>query len=142
MSEERSTQGGRKTAPWVVLGVTLLVVGVAVFAYVSPETFEGNGAPGGQTDARVVVRGSSCAPLAAAHRALDEGSNLRFVSSVRAAERAAIHALDTDFVAFGRPEEMALRIGAETLNQLDGEARERISARLELADTACQRLQS
>ena len=142
MSEERSIQGGRKIAPWVALGVTLLLVGVAVFAYVSPETFEGNGGPGGQTDSSLVVRGSSCEPLAAAHRALEEGSNLRFVSSVRAAERAAIHALDTDFVAFGRPEEMALRIGAEELNKLDGEARERISTRLELADIACQKLQS
>ena len=122
--------------------VTLLLVGVAVFAYVSPETFEGNAAPVPENDPRV-VKGSSCDSLEAARLALEKGSNEQFVTSVRAAERAAIHALDTDFVWFGKPEELALRLGAEELDgPLNPQAKERLSARLELVDSACQKNRS
>src|SRR5919106_1029065 len=134
-------------APWIALVVTLLIVGVAVFAYVRPEAFEDNpaapAAPLAPQDDPRVVKGSSCELLAAARRALENGTNEQFVSSLRAAERAAERALDTNFVWFGRPEELALRIGAEELDKaLKSRARERIEARLEVAGTACQKLRS
>ena len=143
MNEKLPIQGGHKLLPWIALAATLILIGVAVVAYVNPESIPGTaapgtGAPGADGDVRL-IRGSSCNSLDRARLALEEGSNREFVASVRRAERAAMHALDTDFVWFGRPEEMALRIGAEKLNgTLNADAQERIQARLELAETACR----
>jgi hypothetical protein len=140
VNQEHSVQGGRKLPPWIALAAVLLLIGVAVVAYINPETLPGVGGPGpeGGSGSRL-IRGSSCNSLAEARLAFEEGSNREFVASVRRAERAAMHALDTDFVWFGRPEEMALRIGAEKLNgTLNADAQERIRARLDLAETACR----
>ena len=54
-----------------------------------------------------------------------------------------MHALDTDFVWFGTPEEMAMRIGAEKLTgTLNNDTEQRIRERLELAETVCEKLRS
>jgi hypothetical protein len=145
VNEKLPIQGGHKLLPWIALVAVLILIGVAVVAYVNPESIPGTAAPGTapESDGDVrLIRGSSCNSLDKARLAFEEESNREFVTSVRQAERAAMHALDTDFVWFGRPEEMALRIGAEKLNgTMNADAQERIRARLELAETACRNLQ-
>jgi hypothetical protein len=144
VNEEQPTQGARrKPSPWVGFIALALVVGAAVAAYIAPE---GGGRRGqGDSESKVeVTRGTSCDALDGARSAFQDGSRRKFVTFVRQAERAALEALGTDFVVFGRAEEMALRIGAEEFNEgfFESGAQERIGERLNIARSACQKLAS
>jgi hypothetical protein len=129
--------GTGRWAPWLaVLALSGLAVGALLVYLFSPGR-----SPRGPGEAPPVVRGSSCIPLARAQEALRGGKNRRLARFIRIAQRRAESALETSGVRFGRPERLALYMGAERLRPPFGTAAEqRMKERLAAAGRQCRRL--
>lgn len=130
-------------APWVAILVLAIVVAAAVFAYLSPESFQNNATENGRSPVEV-QQGIACKPLEKIRVALanlessdfqEKGSE--FHTAVKAAEREAIKALDTTGIGFGKPEWMALRIAADVEDEDESRAIEQIQERLASAQDFC-----
>lgn len=134
-------KGSARWAPWVAGSVIAALAIAAIFAYVSsPEKVD---PPASASSKPEVERGSACASLAAASEALDEGDDERVVDSIKSARSEAIRSLDEGGVIFGKPEELALKLGSDPLDTpFQKGVRKQIAERLTAASEACEELTS
>jgi hypothetical protein len=135
-------QGRRDRLPWVALVIVAVVVIAVVIAYfVAQKTEEAHEQQQAARRAALAPEiGTACPALRLANRAFDNGNVDDLRESIRNAEALAVEALQTSGVRFGRPEEMALYLGAEELTS--PRSQERIEKRLNVARESCIRLES
>jgi hypothetical protein len=129
----------------VALVAVLIIVLLSVLASVSPEILKSlpGGSRGAQGPQRSATRGGACRPLEEARLALEEGRDRVVAVSLREAERKAIEALDTSWVSFGKPEELALRLNVERIDgRIAKRTQEDLLAKLEQVRGACEKLAS
>jgi hypothetical protein len=130
--------------PWVATAVVVAIVSAAVIVSVRPELLES--LPGGSDTQRgprrSASRGGSCDALEDARAALQDGRYHGATASLKEAEREAIEALDTSWIRFGKPEELALRLNADRVRTLKKRTEEKILAKLDQAREACEGLAS
>ena len=138
---EDDPKGSARWAPWVAGSVVGALAVAGIFAYVStPEEVD---PPASASSKREVERGSACASLDAASEALDEGDDVEVVDSIKSARSEALRSLNEGGVIFGKPEEMALKLGSDPLDTpFRKGVREQIAERLTAANEACERLTS
>jgi hypothetical protein len=135
-------QGRRDRLPWVALVIVAVVVIAVVIAYfVAQKTEEAHEQQQAARRAALAPEvGTACEALRIASRAFDNDDVDELRDSIKDAEESAVKALQTSGIKFGKPEEMALYLGAEPLGS--PRSQERIDRRLDVARESCTRLES